>query len=186
MNRRWGPFILAWHEFHTRVSQPIGQYRCTMWPACASATKRAGEAAWAPRTGRTSSGRSERLLHPAHLDYRTRAPGLQPRVLRTPHRRKTSRVGIFKGFDEVASVRGKLASAEMVCRARLLATRIANASESKPASCSESSSCRGGRMTFCSTAICWIAAMVFSLTDMDCSTYPRKFRGHDKSQKADF
>src|SRR5690348_13485906 len=46
------------------------------------------------------------------------------------------------------------------------ATRIANASESKPVSWSERSSSRGGSATFCSSAICCIAAKIVDRTDI--------------------
>src|SRR4029453_5198783 len=46
------------------------------------------------------------------------------------------------------------------------ATRMANASESNPISFSGRSSSSGGSVTFCSSAICFIAEKIFDLTDI--------------------
>src|SRR4051812_42317772 len=55
------------------------------------------------------------------------------------------------------------------------ATRIANASESNPVSCSGKSSWSGGSVTFCSSAICCSAEKILDLTDMEHLTSPEKW-----------
>src|SRR6202011_3388595 len=53
-------------------------------------------------------------------------------------------------------------------------TRIANASESNPVSCSGRSSWSGASVTFCSSAICCIAEKILDLTDMEHLTSQEK------------
>src|SRR5262244_879601 len=57
------------------------------------------------------------------------------------------------------------------------ATRIAKASESNPVSCSERSSVSGGRLTFCSAAISFIAAMILNFVDMGWLAFCKNCRG---------
>src|SRR6185437_1532612 len=49
------------------------------------------------------------------------------------------------------------------------ATRIANASESKPVSCNDNPSSRDGNVICCSSAICFMAAKILSFTDIEYS-----------------
>src|ERR1700730_17318062 len=76
-------------------------------------------------------------------------------------------------------VDGKAASSAMVNgsmprSSSSRATRIANASESNPVSCSDRSSWSGGSVTFCSSAICCIAEKILDLTDMEHLTSQEK------------